>query len=138
MALHELYKYINKYYDQVGRTLGPDPCRGPPGTEQAGEALCGTGPWDWLCSSLSSGYLLSTAGIPDTGAGPLGHLPGPGSGVGDVLGGTHNCPSAPTSPWPASLPESTVAVCHARPPLWDARAAREEGPAMVGTGTTSQ
>ena len=64
MALHELYKYINKYYDQVGRTLGPDPCRGPPGTEQAGEALCGPGPWNWLCSSLSSGYLLSSGRDP--------------------------------------------------------------------------
>lgn len=78
MALHELYKYINKYYDQVGRTLGPDwgaeswmwegvwPCDScgepsglPPAQNMSGagswacEVLFKHASWCWLCSYWS-------------------------------------------------------------------------------------
>lgn len=81
MALHELYKYINKYYDQVGRPWTPtgrltqglpgdlrgsDPVThvgsfglpqgqssGGPGPSVAWEVFSKRASWHWLCSHLS-------------------------------------------------------------------------------------
>lgn len=63
MALHELYKYINKYYDQVGRTRGDvRKCLGLWSVETLGlraqSGRWGAGPLDLKspCSSAASCY----------------------------------------------------------------------------------
>lgn len=71
------------------------PAGAPQAQSRLGKHSVGLGPGTGCALACPRVTSSAAAGIPDTGAGPLGHLPGPGGGVDDVLGGTQSCPLCP-------------------------------------------